>query len=288
MLIVEEAAQLRGALADFRAQGAAIGFVPTMGALHEGHLSLVRLAREHAGRVVVSIFVNPAQFGPGEDFERYPRQLERDAALLETAGCDLLFAPAAATVYPLGHSTFVVPGGPAQGLEGDQRPGHFRGVATVVCTLLNLVRPEVAVFGEKDAQQLAVVRRMTRDLHLQVEIVAGATVRDSEGLAMSSRNAYLSAAERRAATVLLRALQAAERAIEGGERRGDEVRRLMRETLAGERLAQIDYAEVVDAESFEPVAVLRGQMVLPLAVRIGKTRLIDNIQLAVGERPPAR
>jgi pantoate--beta-alanine ligase len=284
MLCVREPAALRQELAAWRRQGEAIGFVPTMGALHGGHLSLLRLARGRSRRVVASVFVNPTQFGPGEDFNLYPRQLGTDAALLEAAGCDLLFAPDVETLYPPGHSTFVDPAGPALGLEGERRPGHFRGVATVVCALFHLVRPDAAVFGEKDAQQLAVVRRMARDLHFDVEIVPGPTVREADGLAMSSRNAFLSGEERRAAPVLHRALRAAEAAIDGGERRGDEVRRVLRQAVEGEPLARLEYAEVVDAESFQPVAAIAGRVVLPIAARFGRTRLIDNFQLVVGER----
>jgi pantoate--beta-alanine ligase len=287
VLCVRDAAALRHELASWRGQGDTIGFVPTMGALHAGHLSLLRLAHGRARRVVASVFVNPTQFGPGEDFNLYPRQLGTDAALLEEAGCDLMFAPDIETLYPPGHSTFVEPGGPARGLEGEQRPGHFRGVATVVCALFHLVRPDVAVFGEKDAQQLAVVRRMARDLNFDIEIVPGPTVREPDGLAMSSRNAFLSAEERRAATVLYRALQAAAAAIAGGERRGDEVRRVLRQVVEGEPLARLEYAEAVDAESFQPVAAIAGRMVLPIAARIGRTRLIDNFQLVVGGEPPA-
>jgi pantoate--beta-alanine ligase len=283
MLTARTPSDLRRHVGAWRAAGERIGFVPTMGALHEGHLSLVRLAREHAERVVASVFVNPAQFGPGEDFNRYPRQPEKDAALLAGAGCELLFLPDAETIYPPGHATFVVPGGAAEGLEETFRPGHFRGVATVVCILFNLVRPDVAVFGEKDAQQLAVVRQMVRDLHLPVEIVPGPTVREADGLAMSSRNAYLSPDERRAAAALHRALRAAEEAVAAGERRGDAVRRRMQEVLAAEPLARTEYAEVVDAETFQPVATLAGRLVLPLAVRIGGTRLIDNLRLTVEE-----
>jgi pantoate--beta-alanine ligase len=286
LLAVRDVAGLRRAVKRYRQAGEVVAFVPTMGALHDGHLSLVTLARRHAGRVVVSVFVNPAQFGPGEDFTRYPRQLDRDVELLAASGCDLLFAPLVNTVYPEDHSTYVVPGGPAEGLEGEYRPGHFRGMATVVCALFNLVQPDVAVFGEKDAQQLAVVRRMVADLHLPVEIVAAPTLREPDGLAMSSRNVFLSAVERRAATVLFRSLQLAERAIAAGERGGDEVRRLLAETLATEPLVRVDYAEVVDAETFKPVAHLRGRVVLPLAVHVGRTRLIDNVQLAVPEGPP--
>jgi len=253
--------------------------VPTMGALHEGHLSLVQIARGRADRVVASVFVNPAQFGPHEDFNRYPRQPEKDGVLLEEAGCDLLFLPGVETIYPPGNSTFVEPAGAAEGLEGACRPGHFRGVATVVCALFNLVRADVAVFGEKDAQQLAVIRQMVRDLHLPIEIVPGPTIRETDGLAMSSRNAYLSPEERRAATVLYRSLEAARELIQAGERRADEVRRRLREVLNTEPLARVEYAEVVDAESFQPAETLKGLLVLPLAVRVGGTRLIDNIRL---------
>lgn len=287
MLETRDPDELRAALGRCRAAGERIGFVPTMGALHAGHLSLVRRARELAGRVVVSIFVNPTQFGPGEDFARYPRKAESDAELLRGAGCDVLFTPETATIYPAGHTTTVEPGGPAVGLEGEMRPGHFRGVATVVCALLNIVRPEVAIFGEKDAQQVAVVKRVVRDLHLGIEIASCPTVRESDGLAMSSRNVFLSAEERRAARVLYQALQAAAREVAGGERRGEAVRRTLREVLATEPAVRIEYAEVVDASTFKPVTELGGQLVLPLAVRIGGTRLIDNLQLAVADEPAA-
>jgi pantoate--beta-alanine ligase len=287
MIIARTQDELRRTLDVWRAAGERIGFVPTMGALHAGHLSLVRLARGPAGgatKVVASVFVNPTQFGPSEDFNRYPRQPEKDGAMLAEAGCDLLFLPGVETIYPPGNATFVEPAGAAEGLEGACRPGHFRGVATVVCALFNLVRADVAVFGEKDAQQLAVIRQMVRDLHLPVEIVPGPTVREADGLAMSSRNAYLSPEERRAATVLHRSLRAAETVIAQGERRGDAVRERLREILNTEPLARVEYAEVVDAESFQPVETLRGRLVLPLAVRIGGTRLIDNIRLTAEER----
>lgn len=287
MIIARTQDELRRTVDGWRAAGERIGFVPTMGALHAGHLSLVRLARERVTRVVASVFVNPTQFGPSEDFSRYPRQPEKDGAMLEEAGCDLLFLPDVATIYPPGNATFVDPAGAAEGLKGACRPGHFRGVATVVCALFNLVRADVVVFGEKDAQQLAVIRQMVRDLHLPVEIVPGPTVREADGLAMSSRNAYLSSEERRAATVLHRSLRAAEAAIGEGERYGKAVRERLREILNTEPLARVEYAEVVDADSFQPVETLRGRLVLPLAVRIGGTRLIDNIRLTVGEtRPP--
>jgi pantoate--beta-alanine ligase len=282
MITVRDAGELRRELARWQMRDRTVGFVPTMGALHAGHLSLLRLARgQQVERVVASIFVNPAQFGPNEDFTRYPRQPEKDAEMLREAGCDLLFLPEVDTLYPPGHTTFVEPGGPAEGLEGACRPGHFRGVATVVLGLLNLVRPDLAVFGKKDAQQLAVIRHIVRDLHVPVDVVEGETVREVDGLAMSSRNAYLSPEERRAAGVLYRALTAAAQAIEAGERRGDEVRRILREVLESEPLARIEYAEAVDGGTFQPLDVLQGNVTLPLAVRIGGTRLIDNVQLTV-------
>ena len=282
MLTVRSVSDLRRQLGAWREAGQGVALVPTMGALHEGHLSLVRLARAHADRVVASVFVNPAQFGPHEDFARYPRQPEQDAALLAGAGCDLLFLPPVEVIYPPGHATFVVPGGAAEGLEGDCRPGHFCGVATVVLSLFNLVQPEVAVFGDKDAQQVAVIQQMVRDLHLPVVIVPGPSIREADGLAMSSRNAYLAPEERRAAAVLFRALSAARALIACGERRADALRTALRKELATEPRAQVEYAEVVDAETFQPVEQVAGRLVLPLAVRLGATRLIDNFQLTVG------
>jgi len=282
--------ELRHAVAKWRAAGQRIGFVPTMGALHAGHLSLLEVARQHASRVVVSVFVNPTQFGPGEDFARYPRTPEADAALLAAAGCDLLFRPGTEVLYPAGSSTRVRVAGPAQGLEGELRPGHFEGVATVVAALLGLVRPDVAVFGEKDAQQLAVVRALVRDLHFGIEVVAAPTVREPDGLAMSSRNAYLSAAERRAAPALHRALEAARAAVAAGERNAAALTALMARTLAAEPLLRLEYAAVVAADSFRPLERLEGEIVLPVAARLGATRLIDNIRLRVDgggkEGPP--
>jgi pantoate--beta-alanine ligase len=281
MRVAATRAELAAALAPFRTAGETVGFVPTMGALHAGHLSLLELARERAGRVVASIFVNPTQFGPHEDFARYPRHPEADAALLEAAGCDLLFLPAVETIYPPGSSTRVRVEGPSRGLEGVSRPGHFEGVATDVAILFGLVRPDFAVFGEKDAQQLAVVRALARDLALGVEIVAGETVREADGLALSSRNVFLDPDERRRATVLHRALGRARLAIEGGERSGDEIRRLLAETIAAEPGVELDYVDVVDAASFVPIEYLAGEIVLPVAARVGTTRLLDNFRLRV-------
>ncbi len=266
---------------DDRHQAVRVAFVPTMGALHEGHLALVRDARARAGCVVASVFVNPTQFGPHEDFARYPRQPEQDAEMLAGAGCDLLFLPGVETVYPPGSSTCVEVGGVSEGLEGAARPGHFRGVATVVSALFHLVQPDVAIFGEKDAQQLAVVRRLVRDQHFPIEIVGHPIVREADGLAMSSRNAYLSPEDRRAATVLFRALERARQAIAEGEREADAVRTLLRAELASEARGSVDYADLVDAESFQPVREIRGAIVIPIAVRFGKTRLLDNLQLTI-------
>lgn len=281
---VRTATELRATVGAWRGEGRRIAFVPTMGAFHEGHLSLVRIARERGDRTVVSIFVNPTQFGPGEDLDRYPRREKEDRALLKREGCDLLFLPETDTVYPPGHATFVDPGGAAEGLEGDLRPGHFRGVATVVAQLFHLVRPDVAVFGEKDAQQLAVIRQMVRDLHFPLEIASGPTIRADDGLALSSRNAYLSEGQRGSATVLYRALQAARELFRDGERRAGALRSRMREVIATEASVELEYAEVVDAETFQPVSRIEDRVVLPVAARVGPARLIDNLSL-VPTRP---
>ncbi|MBN2368988.1 MAG: pantoate--beta-alanine ligase [Vicinamibacteria bacterium] len=253
-----------------------VGFVPTMGFLHEGHLSLVRRARKENEAVAASIFVNPTQFGPSEDFARYPRDPERDTRLLSEAGCDLLFAPEVEQMYPEGHETFVEMGATAAPLEGARRPGHFRGVATVVLKLFNVIRPTRAYFGRKDAQQLAVIRRMIRDLHHPAVIVACPTVREADGLAMSSRNTYLSPEERRAATVLHRALSAARDRWTNGERDAAELRRVMRETLDSEPLARIDYVSVADPDTMRETDVAASGALISLAVKIGDTHLIDN------------
>ncbi len=256
-----------------------VGLVPTMGALHAGHVSLVEAARRENDRVLVSVFVNPTQFGPGEDYARYPRDLEKDEALLERAGADAVFAPSVEVMYPPGAETAVDVGPVAAPLEGERRPGHFRGVATVVLKLLEIATPDRAYFGEKDAQQLAVVRRLVADLDVPVEIRACPIVREPDGLALSSRNAYLSPAERRAATVLIRALRAAEETWRQGERRGDALREAMRRTLQGEPLARVDYAAAADPASFREIDVADGPVRLLLAVYVGETRLIDNLLL---------
>jgi len=281
LLRAKSAQELRGLLAPWRAAGERIAFVPTMGALHEGHLALVRRGRELAGRVVASIFVNPTQFGPSEDFSRYPRPVERDCALLEEVGCDAVYLPKVEEIYPPGSATWVTVEGPSEGLEGDSRPGHFRGVATVVAKLFHLVSPELAIFGEKDAQQLAVIRRMVRDLCFQVEIVGHPIVREADGLALSSRNVYLDTQQRQDALVLQKALRRAEAAIAGGERDAARLLTLVRGELAS--AGETDYVGLVDAESFAPIDVLERNAVLPIVVRFGSTRLLDNLQIEIGE-----
>ncbi len=258
-----------------RAGGRRVGFVPTMGYLHDGHLSLVRRARELTDFVVVSIFVNPTQFGPGEDLDRYPRDLDRDRDLCRAAGVDALFVPEPAAIYPDGADTFVVPGAVAGPLCGASRPGHFRGVATVVTQLFHIVEPDVAVFGQKDYQQLQVIRRMVRDLHLAVEIVGEPTVREPDGLALSSRNAYLSPEERDRALALSRALDEASARVAAGEDRAAEVARRARRLLE-EAGVQVDYAEVRHPDTLEPVDRVAPRAVLALAGFVGSTRLIDN------------
>ncbi len=260
-----------------RLEGRVSGFVPTMGALHEGHMSLVRAAMAECRPVTASIFVNPAQFGPAEDLQKYPRALEADRKKLEAAGVDYLFVPEAEEIYPPGFRTWVNVEGLSERLEGRSRPGHFRGVTTVVLKLLEIVQPEKAFFGRKDAQQARLIRQMARDLHLDTEIVVCPIVREADGLALSSRNAYLQPEERRAATVLYRALDGARTSIARGERDALRLTAAMRETLRAEPLADPDYVELVDAETLEPVTRLRGACLALLAVRIGATRLIDNL-----------
>jgi pantoate--beta-alanine ligase len=258
-----------------------LGFVPTMGYLHEGHLALVRRAHEENDHVAVSIFVNPSQFGPNEDLTRYPRDSARDLALLEGAAVDLVFAPSVDEMYPPGFATTVDVGNLAERLEGATRPGHFRGVATVVARLLNQFRPTRAYFGQKDAQQVAVVRRMTADLALPVEIVAVPTVRDVDGLALSSRNIYLSTAERAAALALPRGLLRALTMFEAGERDAEQLRQIVRDELGTEPLVRIDYISVADAVSLDEMAQVDRPATLLVAAWVGRTRLIDNVALDV-------
>ena len=255
-----------------------LGLVPTMGALHEGHLALVRRAREDNAAVAASIFVNPTQFGPQEDLSTYPRDMERDLALLDAEGVDLVYAPTPAEVYPPGFDTWIEPGTLAERLEGAARPGHFRGVATVVAKLFNVISPDRAYFGQKDGQQLAVIRQLVRDLDMGVEIVAVPTVRNADGLALSSRNAYLTPEQRAAAPVIYRALSEAERRRKQGETDAAGLRKAVRAVLESEPLLEgIDYVSVADAITLEELERVEGPAMISTAVRMGKTRLIDNV-----------
>ncbi len=271
-------ATVRRTLARWRATGRTIAFVPTMGGIHEGHLSLVRRAHESADRVVVSIFVNPLQFGPREDYRRYPRPRLRDRVLLRAAGVDLLWEPEVRDLYPDGHLTRVRVRELDETLEGFARPGHFEGVATVVLKLLNVVRPDVLWMGQKDAQQAIVVERMVEDLLLPVKVRRGVTVREHDGLALSSRNAYLTKAQRADAVGLSRGLAAALEALRAGERDAAKLRRRVSGTLKRFPLVETDYVAVVDAVTLRPVKRVRGRVLVAVAARIGRARLIDNLE----------
>jgi pantoate--beta-alanine ligase len=279
MRVVESLAEMKALARAWRRSGRTIGFVPTMGYLHAGHLSLVRESKTRADVSVVSIFVNPTQFGPNEDFQKYPRDLAKDQAYLESGGVDCLFYPSAAEVYPPGYRTSVEVTGLQDKLCGRSRPGHFRGVATVVLKLFEVIRPDLAFFGAKDAQQVLIIRRMAADLDLDVEIVTCPVVRESDGLALSSRNAYLDPEERKAALVLSTSLRWAERSVAAGERDAARLVAGIRSVIEAEPLARIDYVEAVDPETLEPVAEVRGEVLVALAVFIGSTRLIDNARL---------
>lgn len=259
-----------------RQAGKRIGFVPTMGYFHEGHLALMRKARKLSDVVVVSIFVNPTQFGPGEDYERYPRNLERDFKLAEAEGVDLLFAPSAEEMYPVGYQTYVEVSDLSRPLCGASRPGHFRGVATVVLKLFNIVKPHLAVFGEKDYQQLQVIKRMVHDLNLEVEIVPHPIVREPDGLAMSSRNVYLSPEERKSALCLYQALELARRRVSEGQRDVPTLKAELEEFISSHPHTRIDYVEFRDPETLEEKGMVDGPTLLALAVFVGKARLIDN------------
>ncbi len=276
MITIESPANLAEWARQVRARGETIALVPTMGFLHEGHLALMRDARGRAQHLVTSIFVNPLQFGEGEDLERYPRDPEGDAAACRSVGVDVIFAPEVPALYPDGFQTRVHPGPLAEGLCGASRPGHFGGVLTVVLKLFNTVKPHVAVFGQKDYQQLAIIRRMVRDLDVDTEIVGLPTVREPDGVAMSSRNAYLTDAQREQARALVRALDLAELMVEQGERGAEEIVRAAADLIQGKPLANIDYVELVDADTLEPFCTLERPAVLAMAVYFGATRLIDN------------
>lgn len=268
-----------------RAESRIIGFVPTMGALHAGHVALVQRAAQQCAPVIASIFVNPKQFGPREDFAKYPRALESDSQKFEAAGVDFLFLPDAAEIYPKDFHTYVQVEGLSDRLEGRSRPGHFRGVATVVLKLLEIVQPHFAYFGRKDAQQVRIISQMVRDLNLDTQVVVCPIVREPDGLALSSRNAYLHAEDRQAATVLHRALQAARDELRAGTRDSLHLQAVLRKVLEAEPLAAPDYVEIVDADTFEPVTRVSRPCYALLAVFIGKTRLIDNLYIEPGQGP---
>lgn len=279
MKICTTIAEARNFCRQLRAERKGLGLAPTMGALHAGHLSLVRAAKALCEVVVVSIFVNPTQFGPKEDFARYPRPFESDCAALEEEGVDMIFAPTADEMYAKGEATWVTVDGLGEKLDGRSRPGHFRGVATVVAKLFHVIEPEVAFFGQKDAAQLAVIRRMVRDLNFPVEIVSCPIVREPDGLAMSSRNVYLSPEERRRALVLHRSLQEVERAFHRGEQDATALAQSGRIVLAQEPDVRLDYFEVVDPETLDPVEAIAGKTLVAVAAYVGSTRLIDNVVL---------
>lgn len=282
MEIATTVEEVRRTVKAWKAQGLSVGLVPTMGYLHEGHQSLVKRAVEENDRVVVSIFVNPIQFGPNEDFAQYPRDLEKDAALCERTGAALIFHPEAEEMYAPDFCTYVDMEHLTENLCGARRPGHFRGVCTVVSKLFHIVAPDRAYFGEKDAQQLAVIRRMVRDLNFDLEIVGCPIIREADGLAKSSRNTYLNPTERRAALVLHRALTAGQSMMERGERNVAAVLDAIRDELEEEVLAQVDYIKIVDALTMEDVTEIQGDVLVALAVYIGKTRLIDNFTFHAG------
>lgn len=281
MFICHTVAEIRRFVREARTRGQTVGFVPTMGYLHRGHLELMRQAKERCDVVVISIFVNPTQFGPQEDFARYPRDMERDVEMAGEVGVDAVFNPSVEEIYPAGYCTYVEVERVTERLCGLSRPGHFRGVATVVAKLFNIVNPDQAFFGQKDAQQVLVIKRMAADLNMDLEVVTLPTVREADGLAMSSRNVYLDAVQRQAALVLSRSLQAAAEAVAAGRRDVSTIRQLVVGMIKAEPLAEIDYVEIYSHPDLEPVDTLNGPALLALAVKIGRTRLIDNIILGV-------
>lgn len=276
MKIIETIAEMRAFINQAKRQGKSIGLVPTMGALHEGHLTLMRSAKAACDVVIASIFVNPTQFGPNEDYSCYPRVLAKDSEKAASVGIDVVFHPSPSEMYPYGYATYVNVAGLTEKLCGLSRPDHFRGVTTVVCKLFNIVQPDKAFFGQKDAQQVLVIQRMVRDLNMTVNIEIVPIVRESDGLALSSRNAYLSDKERTAALVLSRSLQIAEQTVQQGEQDIAKIRQAVVNEISAEPLASIDYVEIYGHPDLQPIKVLAGKALLALAVKIGQTRLIDN------------
>ncbi|UCC39824.1 MAG: pantoate--beta-alanine ligase [Candidatus Aminicenantes bacterium] len=283
MKIIAAIKDMRSVVRDLRSQGKTIGLVPTMGCLHEGHLSLIRESVKKADSTVVSIFINPTQFGPAEDFKEYPREMRQDIGILEKEGVDYLFAPEAEEMYPEGYKTYVEVSDFQDRLCGRSRPGHFRGVCTVVLKLFNIVDPDISFFGQKDAQQAIVLEKMVQDLDLEVKIEVLPIIREEDGLALSSRNTYLSPEERKAALVLSKSLNAAQGMIEKGERDSESLIRRMKEILNGEPLAKIDYIEIVDIDNLNPLTKIENKTLIALAVFIKKVRLIDNVIIHIKE-----
>ncbi|HPB59323.1 MAG TPA: pantoate--beta-alanine ligase [Candidatus Saccharicenans sp.] len=282
MEVISKVAELQERIKRWKQAGLTIGFVPTMGYLHEGHLSLVREAKKRNDRAAVSIFVNPKQFGPAEDYNVYPRDFNRDAALLEKEGVDLIFYPAVEEMYPAGYKTYVEVEDLENRLCGRSRPGHFRGVCTVVLKLFNLIQPDEAYFGWKDAQQVIILKKMVEDLNLPVKIRPMPLIREKDGLALSSRNIYLNPQERQASVVLYRSLELAEEIIKNGERQAARIRQQMVNLISAEPLARIDYVEIVDPQTLEPLVTIDGDALVAVAVYFGRTRLIDNLRFISG------
>ena len=282
MEVISKATELQERIKGWKQKGLTVGFVPTMGYLHEGHLSLVRGARKSNDKTAVSIFVNPKQFGPAEDYNVYPRDFNRDAALLEKEGVDLIFYPGVEEMYPAGYKTYVEVEDLENKLCGRSRPGHFRGVCTVVLKLFNLIQPDEAYFGWKDAQQVIILKKMVEDLNLPVKIRPMPLIREEDGLALSSRNIYLNQQERQAALVLYRSLLLAEKMIKNGEREAARIREQMVNLISAEPLARIDYVEIVDLKTLEPLATIEGDALVAVAVYFGRTRLIDNLRFISG------
>ncbi|HEY0968188.1 MAG TPA: pantoate--beta-alanine ligase [Opitutaceae bacterium] len=277
MQTIQSVFEMQTLAEDLRSKGQIIGLVPTMGALHEGHLSLIRLAAERADTVVVSIFVNPAQFGPSEDFVKYPRELEEDLAKCAAAGADIVFTPTVDEIYPKGYSTYVAEDFISKPLEGVSRPSHFRGVTTIAAKLFNIIRPDVAVYGQKDGQQVAVIKKMVNDLHFTVDILTGPTIRDADGLALGARNRALTTTQRQEATSIYKALQKAKSMVDSGERRSDRLVAEATHILGQHRRVRIIYASIVDRCTMEPIReVLPGKAMMAIAAWIDEVRLIDN------------
>ncbi|NLP14321.1 MAG: pantoate--beta-alanine ligase [Clostridium sp.] len=281
MRLIEGISDIKAVIRSQKSMGKIIGLVPTMGYLHEGHMSLINMSVQHNDFTVVSIFVNPVQFGPNEDFERYPRDINRDIKMAEAAGVDVVFSPSVSEMYPDGYKTYVDVEGITNTLCGRARPGHFRGVTTVVNKLFNIVQPDRAYFGQKDAQQAVVIKKMVEDLNMNLEVITCPIVREEDGLAMSSRNVYLSEEERKSALILSKSLFEAQELIKKGETQKENLLRYIIDRIKSEKSAQIDYVEIVDADTLDDIEFLKGRVLIALAVKFGNTRLIDNVIVEV-------